>query len=270
MAFLLTACHQYDQSSSGLRYKITKGDGKVKPKQGEYLKFNIEYKMEGKDTVLNNSFGHIPGYMPYDTTRFRKHDFTEILPQCAVGDKIEIQMSVDTLKKLGVIQEYNKLFGKGDMIIGKAELLGVLANEQEVNADYQKEIEIEKQREIKTLQEYVTKKGIKAEKSPNGVFVEITTPGDMTQKADTGKQVTVYYKGYLLNGKVFDSNTGVGATHTDPLNVVIGARSVIPGWEEGLKYFGKGTKGKILVPAMMAYGPQNSGPIPAYSNLVLR
>ena len=40
-------------------------------------------------------------------------------------------------------------------------------------------------------------------------------------------------------------------------------------WEEGLKYFSKGATGKMIIPALLAYGQQGSPPvIPPYANLV--
>ena len=32
-----------------------------KPKAGEFIKFNIEYKLEDRDSVLQSTFGSIPG-----------------------------------------------------------------------------------------------------------------------------------------------------------------------------------------------------------------
>jgi hypothetical protein len=54
-----------------------------------------------------------------------------------------------------------------------------------------------------------------------------------------------------------------------PLKVPIGANAVIKGWDEGLRLFGKGGKGRLLVPSMLGYGPQGSAPvIPQFANLV--
>ena len=127
---------------------------------------------------------------------------------------------------------------------------------------------IEKEREIKDIEAYLKKKNIKAEKSPGGVFVEITAPGE-GPKADTGKQASVLYRGTLMaTGKEFDTNMS-GARAGQTYDVVIGVSQVIQGWHEGLKFFAKGAKGKLYIPAMMAYGAQGNPPvIPAYANLV--
>jgi FKBP-type peptidyl-prolyl cis-trans isomerase len=267
---LLASCHQYQKTKSGLVYKITSGGNSQKLKQGDYVKMNIEYKMGPKDTILNSTFGHLPSYIKIDTAQLRaaKHNFTEVIMQCASGDKMEFVMNIDTLKKLGMIPDYNPIFAKRDVIKGRLEILKVFASDQEVNADFQKEMENEKQREITDLGKYISGKGIKAQKSTEGVYVDVKVAGT-EPKADTGRQVAVFYKGYTVNGKVFDANMGAEATHKEALSLVLGKHSVIPGWEIGLKYFGKGGKGTIYVPAMLAYGAQGQPPVIApFTNLI--
>ena len=268
---LLASCNQYEKTPSGVTYKITKGSSNEKLKQGQYVKFNIEYKIPPKDTVINTSFGHIPAYMVLDTARATKHSFLEIITKCAVGDKVEFVLSVDSLKKLGQI-EYNNMFHQKDMIKGRVEILKVFNSQIEANADVQKEVDLETQREIKTLKEYAAKLGVKIVSTPSGALVEVQNAGDAAAKADSGKEAKVMYRGAFTNGKVFDSNMDKAGPNNQPLNVLIGVAGqggVIKGMDEGLRLFGKGGKGKIFVPAMLAYGQQGQPPVmPAYSNLV--
>lgn len=270
IAILLVSCNQYNKTKSGLPYKIAKSGKTDKLKQGQIAKFNFEFtvKVGGKDSILNTSYGGVPVYMPYDTAQVnsRKYDLMEVFPLLNVGDKVEFQLSVDTLKRMGLIPEYNKIFSKGSVIKGKAELLAAFNDDKAATADRTQEVEKQKAGEIKALEAYIAKKGIKAEKSAEGVFAQITTVGDLTNKVDTGKQVLVMYKGYTEDGKEFDSN--IGKPGAQPLQVNIGAHMVIPGMEIGLKFFGKGGKGTILIPSSLAYGPQAQGPIKANSNLI--
>ena len=268
---LLASCNQYEKTPSGVTYKITKGGSNEKLKQGQYVKFNIEYKIPPKDTVINTSFGHIPAYMVLDTARATKHSFLEVVTKCAVGDKVDFVLSVDSLKKLGQI-EYNNMFHQKDMIKGRVEILKVFNSQIEANADVQKEVDLETQREIKTLKEYAAKLGVKTVSTPSGALVEVQNAGDAAAKADSGKEAKVMYRGAFTNGKVFDSNMDKAGPNNQPLNVLIGVAGqggVIKGMDEGLRLFGKGGKGKIFVPAMLAYGQQGQPPVmPAYSNLV--
>jgi len=127
---LLASCNQYEKTPSGVTYKITKGGSNEKLKQGQYVKFNIEYKIPPKDTVINTSFGHIPAYMVLDTARATKHSFLEVITKCAVGDKVEFVLSVDSLKKLGQL-EYSNMFHQKDMIKGRVEILKVFNSQIE-------------------------------------------------------------------------------------------------------------------------------------------
>jgi len=77
--------------------------------------------------------------------------------------------------------------------------------------------------------------------------------------ADT---VTVNYRGWLNNGKVFDSSYERGAPTTFPL------RNVIAGWTEGMQLVGEGGMIELWVPSRLGYGENGSpGSIPPHSNL---
>jgi len=266
-ALLLAGCSQYQKTPSGLAYKIT-GNGKNKLKNGQFVKMNVEFRVGPKDSVLNSTYGHLPAYLLIDTAHLGKHNFTEVLTQCAPGDRLDFVLSVDTLKKMNMITDYSRMFPKGGSIRGKADIIRTFANEQETTADYQKELEAERVREVNDVASYVNKKGIKAQKTEHGAYVEVQNAGDAF-RADSGRQVSVMYRGTLLdNGKMFDANMGSDAQHKEPFVVVIGTHGSIQGMEEGLKYFGKGGRGRIFVPALLAYGPQGQPPvIPAYANL---
>jgi FKBP-type peptidyl-prolyl cis-trans isomerase FkpA len=263
---LLASCSQYEKTPSGMTYKITKGSSSKPLSHGQFVKFNIEYSIPPKDSVLSTSYGHIPAYMVIDTMRPAKHNFLEIITKVGVGDKVEFNLSVDTLKKLGMI-EYNNVFRARDMIKGRVEILKTFANQQEAEADLAKEQEIEKQNELKDVVAYANKKGYKTQTTASGVVVNVVNAGDAV-KADTGKVAKVMYKGYFTDGKQFDTNMDPKAPG-QPMNVVIGTGGVIPGLEDGLKLFGKGGKGTIIVPAVLAYGGGGNPPvIPPYSTLV--
>ena len=251
-----------------MMYKITHGEGNQKKlEQGQFVKINIEYKLKSKDTTLSSTYGLIPVYFPVDTASLGKYTFTEILMQCKKGDKIEFSLSLDTLAKMGVLQ-LNEIFKTKDIVLGKAEILDVFTDVAKVDADYKKETETEKKREIDAIKAHLAKNKITAVESPEGVFVVLKEAGDAANKVDTTKIASVYYKGYTIAGETFDTNIKPNDPTAKPLDVNIGTGAVIPGWEIGLKYFGKGGKGTIFVPAMLAYGPQANGAIKPYTNLV--
>jgi FKBP-type peptidyl-prolyl cis-trans isomerase len=83
--------------------------------------------------------------------------------------------------------------------------------------------------------------------------------------AEPGKTVFVHYRGTLTNGKEFDSSL----RHGKPIDFVLGARRVIPGWDQGIKGMKVGGKRKLVIPPQLAYGPDGAGDdIPPNATLV--
>jgi FKBP-type peptidyl-prolyl cis-trans isomerase len=59
----------------------------------------------------------------------------------------------------------------------------------------------------------------------------------------------------LLDGEKFDSSLDRG----DPLNFTLGQGMVIRGWDEGITYFNKNSKGTIYIPSSLGYGASGAG-----------
>ena len=72
--------------------------------------------------------------------------------------------------------------------------------------------------------------------------------------------VSVAYKGYLVDGTVFDESDTVGIT--------ISLAQVIKGWQEGIPLYREGSKGKLFIPSALGYGTQGSGAIPKNAVLI--
>lgn len=92
--------------------------------------------------------------------------------------------------------------------------------------------------------------------------------GDLLEEDD---ELTIYYRGSLLDGRIFDENfEGAGG-----LDVVIGTTSLIRGWTIGLTRFRYGGTGRLLIPYELAYGEEgelaagtNKYSIPPYEPLL--
>ncbi len=278
---IFASCNvNYQKSPSGLLYKIFPGKEKgplLKP--GQFAKLDIIYSVHlagsNKDSILNATAGKIPAYSPVDTSARSRYTPTEILNKCRVGDSIECLINVDTLKNRGEIPEYTKAFARGGVIHCNGRILQVFDNQKDVMEDYQNAVKKLTADETKDLQAYVDKKGVKTQSTKSGVLVHVENVGDTANMADSGKQASIYYKGSLeTTGTVFETNMDTlkvldTSKRKKPIDVILGMHRVIPGWEEGLQLFGKGGKGTLYIPAMLAYGGQGRPPvIPQYSNLI--
>ncbi|SDU10002.1 FKBP-type peptidyl-prolyl cis-trans isomerase FkpA/FKBP-type peptidyl-prolyl cis-trans isomerase FklB [Verrucomicrobium sp. GAS474] len=77
-------------------------------------------------------------------------------------------------------------------------------------------------------------------------------------------EVTVNYRGTLLDGTEFDSSYKRNEPATFPLN------RVIPGWTEGVQLMTEGSTYEFVIPAALAYGAQGAGPIAPNSTLIFQ
>lgn len=106
------------------------------------------------------------------------------------------------------------------------------------------------------IKQYLSDNDIEAESTSSGLHYTIETPG-MGSHPTISSTVTVQYKGYLIDGTVFDSGTA-----TFPL------ANVVAGWQEGIPKFKKLGRGKLFIPSYLGYGSSPTASIPANSVLI--
>ena len=94
------------------------------------------------------------------------------------------------------------------------------------------------------------KEGIKT--LPDGLQYRILAEGT-GKKPTATDNVTVNYKGTLIDGTEFDSSYKRGQPATFPV------AGVIPGWTEALQLMKVGTKAQLVIPPELAYG--SNGPL---------
>lgn len=100
------------------------------------------------------------------------------------------------------------------------------------------------------------------------MFAELL-PGEGAELT-ANKKAAVYYKGWLTDGKLFDmSRTGVDGK-LEPFIFTLGARQVIPGWEQALAGMKVGGVRFLIIPPAVGYGAQGQASIPPNSVLVFQ
>lgn len=92
-------------------------------------------------------------------------------------------------------------------------------------------------------------------KTAGGVIVEILVPKPNALSVEKGSVITLNYKGYLPDGKIFDSNELIGM----PLPFYVGVGMSVKGWDEALPLLKVGEKARIKVPAKLGYGKKGYG-----------
>jgi len=114
--------------------------------------------------------------------------------------------------------------------------------------------------DIQKIKDYLAANNLTATETPSGLHYIITQEGT-GGNPNLQSNVTVKYKGYLLDGMVFDQTTG-SATATFPL------ANLIEAWQEGIPLLKKGGKGTFFSPSALAYGPNGVSGIPGNSVLI--
>ena len=110
------------------------------------------------------------------------------------------------------------------------------------------------------LRKYAADKGLQVDSTASGIYYVHTVLGSGAAFPSATSDVTVRYKGYFLNGEIFDQTDG---TSTATFNL----SQLIAGWREGIRLMKKGGKTTMLIPSGLAYGTEGQGSIPGNTPL---
>jgi FKBP-type peptidyl-prolyl cis-trans isomerase len=114
-------------------------------------------------------------------------------------------------------------------------------------------------------QEFLAKNGKEkgVQTTASGLEYKIIKAGDgKTPLISATDEVTVNYRGKLIDGTEFDSSYSRGQPASFPAN------GVIKGWQEALVMMRQGAHWELFVPPELAYGPAPRPGIPANSALI--
>lgn len=276
MALVLFAAGCKDQgfkkTKEGGEYKLFKNDEGQKAVAGDFIELNILAKY--KDSVLLSTIeSSTPRFFPYDTA-----SLPVFFKQINEGDSLIIRQSTDSIIKAGqgapwmtkgqYIYQYFKvvkIFKSKEAVDSVAKAFEAVAKVKAYKTTTDKiakeladSAELMK-KDDKIISDFMAKNNLKGNKTGWGTYVVITTPGTGPNLSNNDVAV-INYTGKTFNDSTFDSNTDKKFGHVEPLYVDMGEFRVIPGWIDGLKMMQKGSKGKIIIPSILAYGKNGSPP----------
>jgi FKBP-type peptidyl-prolyl cis-trans isomerase len=114
-------------------------------------------------------------------------------------------------------------------------------------------------KDIQAIDNYLSANSINALKDASGIRLQVIEVGTDGFPPNTWNTVTVDYTGKLIsNGIVFDE----GTINNDQLS------NYITGWLIGMPLLPNGSRAKLYIPSVYAYGNSAVGNIPANSNLI--
>jgi peptidylprolyl isomerase len=236
-------------TDSGLQYRVISEGTGIIPTDTSTV--TVHYKGSLIDgTVFDSSYergepaqfpvnGVIPGW-------------TEALQLMKVGSKWELTIPSDIA--------YGPR-GAGQAIPPHATLVfEVELLDSKTPEEIEAEIEAQSASQKAYLEENAKKDGVIVTES--GLQYRIITEGKGVQPSRTS-QVTVHYRGRLIDGLEFDSSYARGEPATFPVD------GVIAGWTEALQLMQEGAKWELTIPAELGYGTRGAGrDIPPNATLV--
>lgn len=275
VAVLLLSCSKTKETPSGQKFSVLKSGIGEPAKFGDVLLVNFLFK-DGKDSVWTDSRKNpFPTMIMKDSAQLQmtKDPIIEVIHMLRKGDSVSVAIAAKELfaKTFGSpvpegvdsTSNFTFLIGISDVV--SQDRARELQNEYiaKQNEEARKTEQEQLARDTVAIDLFLKDKGIAAQKTASGIRYVITKPG----KGDTaqpGQQVKVNYTGYLLDGTCFDSSIESVAKAKnvfneqrkpyEPLQLTLGMRQVIPGWEEALSLMNKGSKMTVYIPSTLAYG----------------
>lgn len=251
----------FDKTDSGLYYKIISNNKtEKKAKVGDIAIVHLKYGTD--DSTLFDSKNMVDSLPIKVIKPPYAGSFMEGLTLMNVGDSAVFKTSADSFFTKVAHADLPDFIKTGDELTFNIKLINSESEAamQKAQADEAKKHTAEEQSKI---QSYLKENDIDATPSANGLYY-IETKKGTGSAAEVGDTVEVNYIGKLLDGTVFDNSYDRG----EPIQFVLGARMVIPGWDQGITKMNEGGKAKLIVPSDLAYGPQGKGQIKPYSVLV--
>ena len=249
---LLVACDNQGlkKTKSGLLYKIISDGKNPVVKRGQFIR--LSYSQKVRDSVLFSSDSSLPAYVRIDSVPPNAYSPVEIFSMLRKGDSAVVIQLGDSIQKKSQ-QPLPPFIHKKDKLILTLRVEDVFDNEDLVKKDREALLVPFHEKEIKQVEDYLKQHHIEATKTAMGTFVEIKTPGEGAL-IDSGKQVSVIYTGKLFpSGKQFETNDEVGKA---PIQFVVGKKTIIPGWDDGVRLLKKGATATFYIPAFLAYDQQ--------------
>jgi FKBP-type peptidyl-prolyl cis-trans isomerase FkpA len=111
------------------------------------------------------------------------------------------------------------------------------------------------------IQKHIADNNLNAIGTGSGLYYVIQDSG-LAGRPNINSVVSVYYRGELTDGSVFDEQQAPESPLQFPL------ANLIPGWQEGIPLIGKTGRQTLLIPSSLGYGSRQTGSIPSNSVLI--
>lgn len=240
----------YEVSPNGLCYKVIVDNKQAKAQPGQYISYHVFWRTM-KDSLLFSSEDAKQPLISMVARPIYTGDLWEIFTFLGDGDSASARVPARNVFKAYLPPGMKA----DDMMKVDLKVISVLSKEK-YDSVMRAKANAALIKEDQDLQDYARNHNLSATKTPSGMYVVMEKEGTGPQAA-IGNTLKVDYRGTLLNGTEFDASMQPGR---EPYELVLGSSPLIQGWVEGLTYFKKGGKGKLLIPSSLGYGERGNPP----------
>lgn len=264
----------YEVTPNGYPVVFHRNEAGDTPKLGEYIYFRMYIRND--DKVIFSTAQNKRG-----TETFKSAQFTltnnpppqmDAFSIMSPGDSLTLYYQIDTLDKKP------QGFENSDMVYYDIVLLEIKdqAQQSRYNQEKRAEKEAEKQaiRDREPAVEALLKKTIRQYKAGElDMRIRTAASGLKYMILELGNGSPIQTSNYVLNHFMcmMEDERMFGSSYPDgePLQVLVGSRTVIPGWETGLRLLKEGSKAVFFVPPALAYGAEGvPGQVPPNAELI--
>ncbi|MBI4945128.1 MAG: FKBP-type peptidyl-prolyl cis-trans isomerase [Bacteroidetes bacterium] len=253
---LLSACSNskfsdFEKTESGLLYKFhVKGKDTIHPNYGQVVRVKMAKRLADSTLESTNLMSPDGMEIPLREPMF-KGAIEEGITMMSVGDSATFLMSTDSINKYFPSKDSTKKFKPNAFLAFDIKLMQIKTMEEMQREEDQKRQEYindRKEKGPRELSRYIEDNHIDVKPTASGMYLIEKEKGKGLSPKD-GDSVVVHYTGSFLDGTIFDSSM----RRNEPFGFKVGAKQVIPGWEEALKLMKKGTAATIILPSSLAY-----------------
>lgn len=276
-----SSCKQFKKGEGDMQYIIHEDKDGPAIKEGDFIALHAIQKTE-EDSVLQNSYDYDrPMFVAEQKSAF-KGDIYGALAMLSEGDSATFKINLDSLQqKMNMPKppntkgKYMVFTFKIDKVIPKGKLADSIF-QGKIDQFLKAEVQKAKNQEAGKISSYISSKDLKPTATPSGLNYVVESQGN-GPKPVAGDTVKLNYTGRFLTGKVFDTSLPAVAKKEgsfnpmrpyEPMKVAVGSHATIPGFDEGLMLFSKGTKATLIIPSKLGWGEQGAQAIPPYMPVV--
>ncbi|HUM51955.1 MAG TPA: FKBP-type peptidyl-prolyl cis-trans isomerase [Chitinophagales bacterium] len=247
---------KWKKASDGIYYKIfTNAENNTKPVYNDYVWMHLKkYTNKKKEQFNTRVFDKEKGVEMQLKYVAKKGEITPFFLLMHKGDSAIVKIPKHLLDSNGCKKKYYTYY------LNLIDFKPLSIYEYEKKELYKQQIVIDSLAIIDYLE---NEKLVDFIKDENGIWYKRTETAE-GKPVEANKQISIHYKGKLLNKEEFDNSYDRKQT----LNFMLNKKQVIEGLDKALLNLNYGDKAIIIIPSRLAYGDKEVGKIPPNSVLL--